>query len=141
MRSIAKVFLVVPLLGVLASSTAFAADHTVLMNGDYFGNMFFDPPTITVNVGDRVRWSNVTTVIHTATRGSDCLPDGGFNTGSINPGAFSAYVTFSAISTATYYCRFHCEMGMTGEIVVQQAPVKTQSTTWGRIKALYTPAK
>ena len=137
MRRIARVLLVVPLFGVLVSSVASATDYTVLMNGDYFGNMFFDPPSITVNTGDRIRWSNVTTLIHTATRGSDCLPDGGFNTGSVNPGATTAYFTFSAVGTSTYYCRFHCEMGMVGEITVQQVPVKTQSATWSRIKALY----
>ena len=141
MRTIARVFLVVPLFGVLVSSVASATDYTVKMNGDYFGNMFFEPLAIAVNVGDRVRWQNVTTVVHTATRGSDCLPDGGFNTGNINPGAFSAYVTFNAVGTATYYCRFHCEMGMVGEINVQQVPVRTQTTTWSRIKALYVAEK
>lgn len=141
MRSIARVFLVVPLLGVLASSSASAADHTVLMNGDYGGALFFDPPGITINAGDRIRWSNVTALIHTATSGIDCAPDGGFNTGSVNPGGTTPYFTFASVGTIAYYCRFHCTMGMTGEITVQQAPVTTNPTTWGRIKALYNPAK
>ena len=139
MRMIAKVFLVVPLLGVLISSGAFAADHTVKMNGDYLGNMFFEPYSITINAGDRVRWTNVTAIIHTATSGTDCAPDGVFSTGNVNAGATTAYITFNTVAAWTYYCRFHCEMGMVGEINVQQPPVTTQATTWGRVKALYAP--
>ncbi len=137
MRTIAKAFLVVALPGLFASSGALAADHTINMNGDYFGNMFFEPASIAINVGDRIRWTNITSIIHTATAGSGCAPSGAFNTGNVNPGAATAYITFNTVASLSYYCRFHCEMGMVGEIEVQQIPVKTQPTTWGRVKALY----
>jgi plastocyanin len=138
MRTIAKAFLVVALPGLLSSSVALAADHTVTMNGDYFGNMYFEPAALAIHQGDRVRWTNVTAIIHTATGGSECFPDGSFSVGNVSPGATTAYVTFNTISSFAYYCRFHCEMGMVGEIEVQQIPVKTALTTWGRVKALYT---
>lgn len=137
MRNIAKVSLVIALLGLLASSGALAADYTINMDGDYFGNMYFVPASIAIHQGDRIRWTNITAVIHTATGGVDCLPDGSFSVGNVNPGATTAYVTFNTVASLSYYCRFHCEMGMVGEIEVTQVPIKTQPTTWGRVKALY----
>jgi plastocyanin len=137
MRLIAKVFL----LGALAStsflSSAKAADFTVVMNGDYGGSMFFDPVSITVHVGDRVRWTNVITVQHTSTSGTECVPDGHWTTGIMNPGATSAFITFNTAGTFPYFCHFHCAMGMVGEVVVLPAPVPVRATTWGSIKALY----
>jgi plastocyanin len=133
---IAKVFLVVSLLSSVAAAEALAADHTVLASGDYAA-MFFDPPSITITVGDRVRWQNVVAVQHTSTSGTECAPDGVWTTGILNPGQASAYVTFNTVGTFDYYCRFHCEMGMTGEVIVKAAPVPVQQKTWGKLKALF----
>ena len=137
MRFSAKVFLLAVLALTSLLSTAFAADHTVLMNGDYGGAMFFDPPSITVHAGDRIRWTNVVLVQHTSTSGTECLPDGGWTTGIMNPGQTSAYITFSTVGTFPYFCRFHCVMGMTGEVSVIPAPLPVKPTTWGAVKALY----
>jgi len=137
MRRIAKVFLFGALTSMSFLSAAFAADHTVLMNGDYGGAMFFDPPTITVHAGDRIQWTNIIAVQHTSTSGTECAPDGVWTTGIMNPGATSAFITFNTVGTFPYYCRFHCAMGMTGEVVVIPVPVPVKSTTWGSIKALY----
>jgi plastocyanin len=136
MRLTVRVVLVACLAVTSFASVANATDHEVLMNGDYFGAMFFDPPFITVNPGDRVRWRNAMIVIHTATSGTDCTPNGQWTTGSLDPNAVSPYVTFNNLGTFEYFCRFHCEMGMVGSIEVQQV-VKVQQTTWGSIKALY----
>jgi plastocyanin len=136
MRNSAKVFLVASLATSIASA-ALATDHTVLMTGDYGGAMFFDPSVISIQAGDRVRWTNNVAVTHTATSGTDCVPDGLWTTGSIGPGGTSGYVTFNTLGSFNYYCRFHCEVGMTGVITVTQPPVRTESTTWGRIKSLY----
>ena len=133
---IATVFLVVSLLSSVFAAQAPAADHTVLMNGDYAA-MFFDPASITITVGDRVRWQNVIAVQHTSTSGTACLPDGVWTTGIMNPGQVSAYVTFNTVGTFAYYCRFHCEMGMTGEVIVKAAPVPVKAKTWGAVKALF----
>jgi plastocyanin len=107
------------------------------MSGDYGGAMFFDPSIITIQAGDRVRWTNVVLEIHTSTSGTDCAPDGMWTTGSIAPGGTSGYVTFNTLGSFSYYCRFHCDLGMTGEVIVTQPPVRTESTTWGRVKSLY----
>ena len=136
MRIAAKVLLVMCLAVTSLSSVAMATDHEVLATGDYFGAMFFSPPVINIAPGDRVRWKNDMIVIHTSTSGNDCLPNGLWTTGSLDPGQTSPYVTFNSVGTFDYYCRFHCEMGMVGAIVVDQV-VKTQQSTWGSIKALY----
>jgi plastocyanin len=133
---IAKVFLLVTLLSSVVAAHALAADHTVLMSGDYAA-MFFDPASITITAGDRVRWQNVVAVQHTATSGTECAPDGIFSAGIMNPGQTSAYITFNTVGTFPYYCRFHCEMGMTGEVIVKQVPVPVRQKTWGAVKALF----
>ena len=138
MRSIAKVlFLVLSVASASFVSTARATDYTVLMTGDYGGAMFFDPGFITIQQGDRIRWQNVVAIQHTATSGDECIADGTFTTGIMNPGATSAYITFNTVGTISYFCRFHCEMGMTGGITVKAPPVSIQPKTWGAIKALY----
>jgi len=138
MRSIAKVlFLVLAVASTGLFSTAHATDHTVLMNGDYFGAMFFDPPIIDIAPGDRVRWQNVVAIQHTATSGTECTPSGSWTTGIMNPGQTSAYVTFATVGSIEYFCRFHCEMGMTGIINVKTPTVSTRPVTWSAIKALY----
>jgi plastocyanin len=129
MRFSAKVFLLAVLASTSLLSTAFAADHTVLMNGDYGGAMFFDPPSITVHAGDRIRWTNVVLVQHTSTSGTECLPDGGWTTGIMNPAQTSAYITFSTVGTFPYFCRFHSGMGMTGEVIVIPAPLPVKPST------------
>jgi len=136
MRRIAKVFLVVSFFSSVLAAQAMATDYTVKMSGDYAA-MFFDPASITVTVGDRIRWENVVAVQHTATSGTECLPDGVFTTGIVNPGGTTAYITFNTVGTIPYYCRFHCEMGMTAEVVVKPVPVPVRPTTWGSIKAMY----
>ena len=121
----------------LVPTPLLATDHTVLMSGDYEGPMTFNPVSLTIQAGDRVRWVNATQIQHTATSGTDCAPDGLFNTGILDPAESSAYVTFSTQGTVPYYCRFHCAMGMTGEITVTQPPLPARPSTWGRVKALF----
>ena len=136
---IAKVFLVVSLLSSVAATQALATDHTILMNGDIYV-MFFDPPSITITAGDRVRWQNVTTFQHTSTSGIDCLPNGKWTSGVLDPGQASAYVTFNTVGSFDYFCRFHCEMGMVGNVEVKAAPVPVRQKTWGGVKALFAAA-
>jgi plastocyanin len=136
MRFNAKVFLFVSLVVSSLCSSAFATDYTVKTGDSYGGGMFFDPPTLNINPGDRVRWENQSIYQHTATSGENCTPNGTFNSGILNPGGISAYVTFASAGEFAYYCRFHCEMGMVGSINVT-APVRTRQGTWGSVKALY----
>jgi plastocyanin len=67
----------------------------------------YDPPTLTVNVGDKVTWKNNGEDVHTVT--SD---DGSFDSGDIKAGASWSY-TFTTPGTYTYYCAPHTWMAAT----------------------------
>jgi len=72
----------------------------------------FEPPTLNVQPGTTVRWTNNGKHPHTVTdRG------GKFDSGDIAPGG-SYTVTFSTPGTYKYYCKQH--KGMEGTIVVGQ---------------------
>lgn len=89
-------------------------------------NNFFDPANITIDVGDTVRWTNLGTVIHTTTSGTNCAPDGTWNSGSLLPGQ-SFSVIFNEPGTLPYYCIPHCFDGMRGSVTVRSSstPVPT----------------
>jgi plastocyanin len=103
-----------------ASATA-AGEVTVGPNGSFT----FSPDTVTVSVGDTVRWtwegSN-----HTVTSGTPCTVDSGFcstadtscmTAPSSNAGTKYCH-TFTQAGTFHYFCRIHCGFGMTGTVVV-----------------------
>jgi plastocyanin len=69
----------------------------------------FQPPTLTISPGTKVRFSNTSGTAHTATR------KGSFHTGRIKPGK-SASVTFNRKGTFSYHCSIH--PFMKGKIVV-----------------------
>jgi plastocyanin len=118
----------------LAAVPASAVDYTVNMTNT--GGGAFSPKDLVVNAGDRVRWRNTVTTQHTSTSGTNCGDDGIWDSGFLNSGAFSAYVTFNVGGLYPYFCVVHCESGMTGTIRVNP-PVAVATTTWGAIKALY----
>ena len=61
----------------------------------------FQPVTIAVRKGGRVRWTNSDTASHTAT-----ADDRSFDTQTIDKGA-SRMVTFTTAGTFAYHCDFH----------------------------------
>lgn len=61
----------------------------------------FNPATLQVRAGDRVRWVNLDIVPHTATADS-----GGWDTGEIAANE-SVQVTISTGMDGPYYCGFH----------------------------------
>ena len=67
----------------------------------------FDPPDVTISVGDTVTWTNDDENIHTAThRGDPAL----FDSETVEAGEeFS--VTFSEAGEFQYFCKFHPWMG------------------------------
>ncbi len=71
----------------------------------------FSPDTVTVKVGDSIKWTNSATLQHTAT-----ADDGSFDTGLVDPGQ-GATVTFNNAGTFTYHCTPHPWMKAT--VVVQ----------------------
>jgi plastocyanin len=91
----------------LVAGTVLAANRSVSI-----ANFAFSPATVTVNVGDRVTWTNHDSTAHTATSGS------AWSTGDIAPGS-SKSITFSRAGTYDYICAIHPTM--TGQVVVRAA--------------------
>lgn len=71
-------------------------------------NFAFNPPTITINPGDTVTWTNEDSVAHTAT-GDD------FDTGHLEKGQSGSY-TFQSAGTFDYICTIH--PSMKGQVIV-----------------------
>lgn len=90
----------------VGSGVAVAATRAVAISG-----FAFAPGSITINVGDRVTWTNSDAVAHTAT-----APSGAFDTGNIEQGQ-SASVRFTQPGTYRYVCAPHPTM--TGTIRVR----------------------
>jgi LPXTG-motif cell wall-anchored protein len=85
------------------------------------GDNFYDPETVTINVGDTVVWTHNGQAPHTVTadNGSfdshpDCPPD--FNACMEAGDTFSH--TFSTAGTVSYFCKVHGQ-SMSGTVVVE----------------------
>lgn len=78
----------------------------------------FTPASITIKVGQTVRWTWAGGA-HNVVSGPDCgTEDGAFKSGSpVAGGTFDH--KFEAAGTFPYYCTPHCQMGMTGEVIVE----------------------
>jgi plastocyanin len=108
-----------------AASPAAATTHTV-----HIVEFSFSPPTVTVNVGDTVKW------LHdgTATMHSVTADNGSFDSSPNCPptclGANATFShTFTKAGTFRYYCRIHGApggVGMSGTVIVKSsAPAPT----------------
>jgi plastocyanin len=100
----------------IAAATAFVVCGTVALAATRavaIAGFEFSPAAITINVGDRVTWTNSDAVAHTATATS-----GAFDTGDIAQGE-SATVRFTQPGTYSYVCTPH--PSMTGTIRVRAA--------------------
>ncbi|KAF9288582.1 hypothetical protein BGZ88_008108 [Linnemannia elongata] len=85
----------------------------------------FEPPTVDINVGDTVRWTNKGTVPHTVDEGANCIALGSgqsFSSGPVLPrGAFE--YTFNTAGEFPYFCLPHCAGGsMKGTVSVKANP-------------------
>jgi plastocyanin len=105
----------------------FAADHTINIEqasaipgiGSNCQRDPYSPASLSINVGEVVRWVNNGGCVHTATSG-DAYNDHDdlFDTGTISVGDHSEKnYRFNEAGTYTYYCKFHQDMGL-AEIVV-----------------------
>ncbi|MGH2962130.1 MAG: cupredoxin domain-containing protein, partial [Solirubrobacterales bacterium] len=70
----------------------------------------FEPPTVTVEAGTEVRWSNSDSAAHTASG-----EDGSFDTGALKEGD-EGKATFDKPGTYAYVCEFHPFMKGTVEV-------------------------
>jgi len=92
-------------------------------------NLRFDPETLEIRVGDTVKWTNSTPMIHTVTGDPSKvakpkyaqLPDGAepFDSGFLKEGETYSK-TFDTPGKYVYACLPHQGAGMIGEIVVRQ---------------------
>lgn len=108
----------------LIAVTASATDHTVIARP----NRTFDPPTLTIAVGDTVTFMNDPDGPGFHNAASDpgavtqfrcangCDGDGG--NGDPDSGLWSATVTFPTEGTIGYHCEVHEGQGMVGTITV-----------------------
>ena len=103
------------------------------------GQTVFSPDTLTIAVGDTVRWTWAS-IGHSVTSGNACAIDSQFcspddmncalgvlsNTGTVYQH------TFAQAGTYTYFCVAHCSRGMTGTINVAPActPPPANMTAW-----------
>lgn len=96
---------------------------------DMTDKMTFEPRSVTIKVGDRIRWTNSSKVPHTVTadpsKANDeshvRLPEQAetFDSGFIQPG--ETYTRrFSVPGRYTYFCIPHEAAGMIGEIIVEE---------------------
>ena len=98
-----------------AGRDASAATATVSL-----GDNFYNPATVTINVGDTVQWNWTGANPHTVT-----ATGGEFDSGSpMTSGTFSH--TFATAGTFNYQCKVH-GTAMTGVVTVQQAGAATSA--------------
>lgn len=91
----------------------------------------FDPPVVTLNVGDTVRWINTSSggLRHTATAERRRDRKAGFNSGTrpshwLRPGE-SFEFTFTMPGEFPYFCIPHRAFGMVGTVIVNEASTPT----------------
>jgi plastocyanin len=90
-------------------SESVAATHDISISG-----FAFMPGSLTITVGDTVKWTNNDSVTHTVTSGTPGSPSGLFNE-TVPMNATFSY-TFTQTGNVTYYCSIHTSM--TGRVDV-----------------------
>ncbi len=94
--------------------------HNVSLHDN--GGFSIIPSTITISVGDTVRWTNTGGSAHTSTSGSGgTFPgskDGIWESPDLGLGAVYSR-TFTSVGTFTYFCELHPILMGTAVVVVQ----------------------
>jgi len=81
-------------------------------------NYTFMPPNATVNAGDLVTWTNVDTVFHTSTSGTNGLASGLWDSSFFGPGSSYSFSASLPPGYYSYYCTLHYQIGMVGSLTV-----------------------
>ena len=80
----------------------------------------FDPPEITINVGETVTWTNMDIVPHTATSGNPGDADLGSVFQSARLGINDSFThTFDEAGEFIYFCEVHPVMMRDAKVIVQ----------------------
>ena len=120
------------LLLLLAAAPSWAIDHPVTvggttMSGGYtYPILMFNPPNVTINVGDTVTFTNAggaTHNVHADDESFRCADgcDGAGGNGTPSAANWQSTVSFTQAGTVHYHCDVHGSLGMTGTITVQGA--------------------
>jgi plastocyanin len=80
-------------------------------------NLSFQPPTVTINAGDTVIWTQKDTTTHTVTSGPNGVADGLFDSGNMNLNQTFSH-TFNSPGTFPYFCVPHRAF-QRGTVIVQ----------------------
>ena len=116
LKRLLRVLAVALVLGTVAPGVALGLSQAVTIL-----SFAFTPPSVTINAGESVTWTNRDPVSHTATSNT-----GAFNTGPFGTGT-SKTVTFAIAGTYAYHCSIH--PSMTGTVtVLGPAPTPVPST-------------
>jgi len=75
-------------------------------------NFAFVPATVTIAVGDTVRWTNNDSIDHTVTAGASGAETGEFDSGNIAAGG-TFERTFTSAAALDYFCQIHPSMTAT----------------------------
>jgi plastocyanin len=136
MRRAAIAFALALLVVAWPGATAIAADQSVQATD----SLTFDPPTVTVNIGDTVTWTSSSTHPHNVTADDGSFRGGGdpvTHDPAPEPWTFSH--EFDAVGTFRYFCQQHGGKGgsgMSGKVVVVD-PNAPKDTTPPKITALH----
>lgn len=94
------------------ATTASSGGSAVVIKIDgAFGNYKFDPGTMTVKVGTKVTWMNVSSSPHTVT--SDSGAPASFDSSAVDASTGTFSFTFTKAGTYNYHCNFHPYMHAT----------------------------
>jgi hypothetical protein len=77
-------------------------------------NFSFSPQSLTITVGDIVKWTNISGTHNVRAN------DDSFFSGPAAPAPWEFTHTFNAVGDFPYYCEPHQGIGMTGTIIVQE---------------------
>ena len=107
------------LTAMLDNVTTHAATFAVVIMGGDFPK--FSPANITIAPGDTVIWywpSMICT--HSVTSGSNCKPDGLFDSGTHSAANYTYSRTFNSPGTFPYFSSTECDKGTVGQITVAE---------------------
>jgi plastocyanin len=104
------------------------AEYRVKLGADN-GALVFDPPVLSIRVGDQVTFVNNAGFPHNVVLDEDRLPDGAYNSYSYHTGALthedylnapgeSFTAKFDLPGVYHYYCEPHQGAGMTAQVIV-----------------------
>lgn len=111
-RAVRLTFAALALLILGLTSSASAAPSAATQSVSV-ANFAFSPTSLTINIGDSVKWTNSDAATHTVTADA-----GGF-TSTLGPSGGTFTFQFTGAGTFAYHCNIH--PSMTGSIVVRSA--------------------